>query len=65
MGIHEHYLAFCFDEAIEYIISMTDYDKDGKMFWKIKPMWNDVEEEKPVNNSLLISEMLENLKKYK
>lgn len=46
------YIAFCFDEAVEYIIEQFDKEK-GK--WKTKPKWTD--EEKPKDNSKLIEYM--------
>ncbi|MEG1004631.1 MAG: hypothetical protein RSF37_14645 [Clostridium sp.] len=68
MGIDNTYLAFCFDEACDYIESFrsVEYDKNGKgkEIWSIKPKWIDEEVKKNNNNSDLISEMQAELKKF-
>lgn len=52
LGIENTHLAFCFDEAVEYILSYRSYrkvTKNGKsyneMYWTKIPKWNDEEEE--------------------
>ena len=73
MNINDSYLAFIFDEACEYILSMKTKRKvkeDGKVYledsWLKEPNWNDSEELKfKNNNSSLINEMKTNLEKYK
>ena len=72
MGINDSYLAFCFDEACEFIEDMRTKEviqKNGKYYevekWKRTPHWTDVKEEKPLNNSSLLAEMKANLDKWK
>lgn len=72
LGIKNTHLAFCFDEAVEYILSYRykkEVKKEGKVYlvddWIEKPRWNDEEVEKPKNNADLIKEMQEELKKFK
>lgn len=76
MNINDSYLAFIFDEACEYILSnrgTREIEKNNKRYieeyWIKEPNWSDKEElksnNKPKNNSSLINEMKENLKKYK
>lgn len=73
MNINDSYLAFIFDEACEYILSMKtkrEVKEDGKVYledsWLKEPNWNDSEELKfKNNNSSLINEMKTNLEKYK
>lgn len=70
MGIDNTYLAFCFDEACDYIESFRsiEYDKKtgkSKEVWIVKPKWIDEEvKKKNSNNSNLISEMQAELKKF-
>lgn len=69
VGINDTYLAFCFDEACDYILSFKkiEYDKmgNGKEVWTVKPKWIDEESKnKKNNNSELISEMKAELKKF-
>lgn len=70
MGIDNTYLAFCFDEACDYIESFRkiEYNEKtgkGKEIWIIKPKWIDEEvKKKSSNNSDLISEMQAELKKF-
>lgn len=63
------YLAFCFDEACEYIMShkKVRYDSKGKgeEYWDTKPKWLDEVKEKKRNNLDLINEMESSLEKYK
>ncbi|GAA0825256.1 hypothetical protein [Clostridium tertium] len=75
MDINDSYLAFIFDEACEYILSMKTFKeiKEGdKMYkqecWIKDPKWIDIEEIKKTkssNNSSLISEMEKSLEKYR
>ncbi len=75
MNINDSYLAFIFDEACEYILSMkTKREVKGadKVYledsWLKEPNWidkQDIVKIKPSNNSDLISEMKDNLKNYK
>ena len=68
-------MAFLFDEAVDYIVSMRDkreVKREGKVYleehWLKEPNWTDKEElkvEKANNNSSLIDEMKANLEKYK
>ena len=65
LGLDDEYTSFCFDEAIEHILSFRKYNENSnKEEWSIEPKWNDIEVEKIKrnNNSALINEMLENLK---
>lgn len=72
VGINNTHLAFCFDEACEYILSMKTHKevkKDGNLYkqecWVKEPNWNDKQKEIRVNSNItLINEMKENLKKY-
>lgn len=66
-------MAFCFDEACEYILSMKtikEVNKNGKMYheeaWIREPRWLD-EDNKPKasSNGDLIAEMKKNLEKFK
>lgn len=66
-------MAFCFDEACEYILSMRSFKeikKDGSVYkqeyWIKEPKWNDIKENKihRNNNSELIEEMKNKLEKY-
>lgn len=76
LGIDDNTLAFLFDEAVDYILSnrgTREIEKNNKRYieeyWIKEPNWSDKEElksnNKPKNNSSLINEMKENLKKYK
>lgn len=75
MNINDSYLAFIFDEACEYILSMKtkrEVKKTDKVYledsWLKEPNWidkQDIVKIKPSNNSDLISEMKNNLKNYK
>lgn len=65
LGISDCYTAFCFDEAVEHILSYWKYNEASKKEeWSIKPKWIDEEEIiiERNNNSDLINEMLESLK---
>lgn len=63
LGIEDNYLAFCFDEACDFILSMREtiktVGKDGLIHesskWRKTPHFTD--EVKPLNNSDLINEM--------
>lgn len=75
MNINDSYLAFIFDEACEYILSMKtkrEVKEADKVYledsWLKEPNWidkQDIVKIKPSNNSDLISEMKDNLKNYK
>lgn len=75
MNINDSYLAFIFDEACEYILSMKtkrEVKEADKVYledsWLKQPKWidkQDIVKIKPSNNSDLISEMKDNLKNYK
>ena len=75
MNINDSYLAFIFDEACEYILSMKtkrEVKKADKVHLEDsclkEPNWSDKDEvkvEKANNNSSLINEMKANLEKYK
>lgn len=75
MNINDSYLAFIFDEACEYILSMKtkrEVKEVDKVYledsWLKEPNWidkQDIVKIKPSNNSDLISEMKDNLKNYK
>lgn len=74
MGLHDDpYLAFCFDEACEYILSMQttkEVIKKKKTYlqevWIKEPKWIDIEvKSKPLNNSELIKQMKKELEKFK
>ena len=75
MNINDSYLAFIFDEACEYILSMKtkrEVKKADKVHledsWLKEANWSDKDEvkvEKANNNSSLINEMKANLEKYK
>lgn len=63
LGISDYYISFCFDEAIQHILSYREYDEEKKKeVWKVQPKWIDEEEKKKNNNSELINEMLEAIK---
>ena len=71
MGIENTHLAFCFDEAVEYILSHRYYKevkKDNKVYqetmWRKKPRWIDEETEEKEENSF-ISNLEINLEKQK
>ena len=71
MGIENTHLAFCFDEAVEYILSHRYYKevkKDNKVYqetmWRKKPNWIDEETEEKEENSF-ISNLEINLEKQK
>lgn len=73
MGLDSHYLAFCFDEACDFILDMRVKKvkkEKGQLYeveeWKRTPHWSDIKEEpKPRNNSSLFAEMKANLEKWK
>jgi len=66
MGIDDPYLAFCFDETIEYILMQRYVDKNGQYKWKVSPSWKGKDNKQiPKNNSELITEMQSFLKRYK
>lgn len=69
LGIENTHLAFCFDEAVEFILSHRYYrevkennTKYKKMCWTKLPKWND--EEVTENNDFFAS-MEKNLEKQK
>ena len=73
MGIeNDHYLAFCFDEACEFILSMRitkEMKKNGKTYlvevWEKEPKWIDLKEKpKPANNSELIKQMKKDSERF-
>lgn len=72
MNINDSYLAFIFDEACEYILSMkTKREVKGadKVYledsWLKEPNWTDeIYKDKNTNNSDLISEMKKNLERF-
>jgi hypothetical protein len=72
MNINDSYLAFIFDEACEYILSMKtkrEVKEAGKVYledsWLKEPNWIDeVPKNKNINNSDLISEMKKNLERF-
>lgn len=74
MGIEDDpYLAFCFDEACEFILSMKTTKKVVKNesvylqeVWIKEPKWIDQEKDtvKPSNNADLIKEMQKQLDKF-
>lgn len=73
VGINNTHLAFCFDEACEYILSMKTHKevkKDGNLYkqecWVKEPNWNDKKTyKKNNNNNELIIEMQKNLQNFK
>jgi hypothetical protein len=74
MDINDSYLAFIFDEACEYILSMRtkkEIKRDGKVYledkWIKEPEWIDSElkYKAKTNNNELINEMKKNLKNFK
>ncbi len=68
-------MAFCFDEACEYILSMKttkEVTKNGKVYleeaWVKEPNWIDEDKKdkkKTSSNGDLIAEMKKNLEKFK
>ena len=72
MNINDSYLAFIFDEACEYILSMKtkrEVKKADKVYledsWLKEPNWTDeIYKNKNTNNSDLISEMKKNLERF-
>ena len=68
-------MAFYFDKACEYILSMKTFKevkRNNNVYreecWIKEPQWIDVEEikkTKSLNNSSLISEMKKSLEKYR
>jgi hypothetical protein len=67
MGIEDPYLAFCFDEAVELILSQQFVDEKGNIKWRNKPKWKETINKNCTqnNNSELIAEMQKELKKQK
>lgn len=72
MNINDSYLAFIFDEACEYILSMKtkrEVKEADKVYledsWLKEPNWTDeIYKDKNTNNSDLISEMKKNLERF-
>ncbi len=72
MNINDSYLAFIFDEACEYILSMKtkrEVKEADKVYledsWLKEPNWKDeIYKDKNTNNSDLISEMKKNLERF-
>ena len=73
MGIiNDPYLAFCFDEACDFIDNQRYYEeqKDGTLVekWNKKPNWIDEKgnnSKRPINNSALIEQMKKQSEKFK
>jgi len=72
MNINDSYLAFIFDEACEYILSMKtkrEVKEADKVYledsWLKEPNWTDeINKDKNINNSDLINEMKKNLERF-
>lgn len=72
MNINDSYLAFIFDEACEYILSMKtkrEVKEADKVYledsWLKEPNWTDeINKVKNINNSNLINEMKKNLERF-
>lgn len=72
MNINDSYLAFIFDEACEYILSMKtkrEVKEVDKVYledsWLKEPNWTDeINKDKNINNSDLINEMKKNLERF-
>ncbi len=72
LGItNDPYLAFCFDEACEFILSMRTteiVEENGKRYvaekWIKEPNWIDKKIQKPKNNMELFNQMKKNLEKF-